>query len=215
MPDSKDYKINKIKILFVDDEPDLSIIVKKFIELYDPLIQVDSIMSPEEALIVFHSYDCIVSDYKLPKMNGIELARKIRETSNIPFILYTGHESEEISSEASKVGVDACITKGFDKSQYKNLKDFEGWIIKDYKLGENPKWSNQHKILLKKEIDNFSDLGTSYKVQLIRGGYIYHCCYIIVETSEAYLWIDFTATQDTYDLNFEKLKELLSKFRTL
>jgi len=36
------------------------------------------------------SFDCIVSDYQMQKIDGIELSRRIKETNNIPFINYTG-----------------------------------------------------------------------------------------------------------------------------
>jgi CheY-like chemotaxis protein len=121
LPYLSDDKINKVRVLFVDDEPDLHIILEKFLELIDPLIQIDSAYSSEDVLKVFNSYDCILADYKLPKMNGIELARKIRETSNIPFILYTGYDSEELSTEALKAGVDACIRKDLGENHYQAL----------------------------------------------------------------------------------------------
>ena len=109
----------------------------------------------------------------------------------------------------------ALIFKAFDKSEHKNIKAFEDWVIADYKMGDTPKWSNSHKMLLKKELDEFDDIGKSYKVQLMWNGSLYHCCYIIIETSNTYLWIDFTATQETYEVNFPKLKEIITKYKTL
>lgn len=109
----------------------------------------------------------------------------------------------------------ALLFKTFAKSDYKSIKDFENWIIADYKMGDTPKWSNSHTLLLKKELDEFKDIGKSYKAQLMRNGYLYHSCYIIIETSNSYLWIDFTATQDTYEVNFPKFKEIMTKYKTL
>ena len=109
----------------------------------------------------------------------------------------------------------ALIFKAFDKSEYKNIKDFENWVIGDYKLGDLPAWSNTHKVLLKKRTQDFKEIGKSYKVQLMWGSQLYHCCYIIVETSNAYLWIDFTATVETYNRNFSRLKDIMSNYKTL
>ena len=36
------------------------------------------------------TFDAIISDFQMPEMNGIALLRKIRPTSDIPFILFTG-----------------------------------------------------------------------------------------------------------------------------
>lgn len=137
----------------------------------------------------------------------IPLWWKIRETPNSRLFGGTFPTINEIEN--------ALIFKAFNKSEYENIKHFENWVIGDYKLGDTPKWSNSHKLLLKKEIEDFNKIGKSYKIQLIWGSKLYYCCYIIVETSNAYLWIDFTATEETYDVNFPKLKNLMSKYKTL
>lgn len=137
----------------------------------------------------------------------IPLWWKIRETPNSSLFGGTFPAIDEIEN--------ALLFKAFDKTKYENINDFKNWVIGDYKMGDKPNWSNSHKILLKKELDEFKNIGESYKVQLMNNGYLYYCCYIIVETSSSYLWIDFTATQETYDINFTKFKEILSNYKTL
>lgn len=65
----------------------------------DPDLQIDSVKTPREALerLGKEEYDCIISDYKMPGMDGIQFAMKVREESNIPFLLYTGQGSEEVA----------------------------------------------------------------------------------------------------------------------
>lgn len=137
----------------------------------------------------------------------IPLWWKIRESRNNNFFGGTFPAINEIEN--------ALIFKAFNKSEYESIKDFENWVIGDYKLGDIPKWSNSHKVLLKKELEEFKEIGKSYKVQLMWGSKIYHSCYIIVETSNTYLWIDFTATEETYDLNFPKFEDIMKKYKTL
>ncbi|RZN82829.1 MAG: hypothetical protein EVB11_07420 [Winogradskyella sp.] len=137
----------------------------------------------------------------------IPLWWKIRETPNASLFGGTFPAINEVEN--------ALLFKAFGKSEYESFKDFKKWVIADYKMGDMPKWSNSHKILLKKELDEFKNIGKSYKVQLMRNGYLYDCCYIIIETSNSYLWIDFTATKETYDLNFAKLKEIIADYKTL
>lgn len=108
----------------------------------------------------------------------------------------------------------ALILKCFNKDAFKNLEDFEEWVIKSYSLGQTPKWSSQHKILVKKEIQDFKELGNAYQTQVLRGTKIYTCCYIITQSTIGYIWIDFTATATTYPKNFDKLKEIISLFKT-
>lgn len=138
---------------------------------------------------------------------NIPLWWKIRETPNGDLFGGTFPPVKGIEN--------ALLLKSFPKEQFQNLDDFENWVIKDYKTGDTPEWSDSHKILLKKQDGEFSKIGKSYFVQLMRGGRLYHCRYIVIETSKTYLWIDFTATQETYDVNFKKLKELMDGFKII
>jgi len=85
-----------IRVLHIDDEPDQLKFAKFFLEKADAGLQVESASSPEEAqhLLQQQSFDCVVSDYVMPGMDGIEFARKVRKKSQVPFILYTGHGRE-------------------------------------------------------------------------------------------------------------------------
>ena len=56
--------------------------------------------------------DLILTDLQMPKMNGLELVRKVHELKlNIPVILTTGRGSEEIAAEALKAGAAGYIPK--------------------------------------------------------------------------------------------------------
>jgi len=57
----------------------------------------------------------------MSRLNGLELARKIRENSDIPIILYTGQGSEEVAEQAFKVGVDDYLRKEVHPAHYKIL----------------------------------------------------------------------------------------------
>jgi YesN/AraC family two-component response regulator len=60
--------------------------------------------------------DLIVSDLKMPEMNGIKLCEKIKndkKTSHIPFLLLTASQTEASKKEAFQSGADAYITKPF------------------------------------------------------------------------------------------------------
>jgi signal transduction histidine kinase/FixJ family two-component response regulator len=112
-----------VRVLHLDDEEDHLTLTKMFLEREDPSIQVTSASSPIEALNLIQSqdFDCIISDYRMPKINGIEFAKIVKETTSTPFIIYTGHGSEEIAEAAFSAGVDDYIRKEFDPSHYKVL----------------------------------------------------------------------------------------------
>ena len=109
----------------------------------------------------------------------------------------------------------ALLFKAFEKEQFKTLKNFESWVISGYKSGDTPKWSEDHKVLFKKDLQEFTSIGKAFKVQLKADDTFYNCCYIIVETSQSYLWIDLTATRETYDANFKMLEKIMLHFKAL
>ena len=101
-----------IRVLHIDDDDNVQMFLKVFVE-GDSNIKVTSIQSAEEAiqLVQTGAFDCLVSDYDMPGMDGITLAGKIREISNIPIIIYTGRGSEEIAEKAFAAGIDDYIRK--------------------------------------------------------------------------------------------------------
>ena len=114
---------SKIRVLHVDDEATHLDYAKAFLEMADEDLAIESVASPEDALERLESvtYDCIVSDFQMPGLDGIELARRIRETSDIPFIIYTGRGSEEVAEAAFTVGIDDYIRKEVNPSHYQVL----------------------------------------------------------------------------------------------
>ncbi len=112
-----------IRVLHVDDEQGSLKFTKSFVEVSDMGIQIESVATPEAALrrLKEENFDCIVSDYEMPSLNGIELARKIREFSDIPIIIYTGRGSEEVAEAAFAVGIDDYIRKELAPSHYQVL----------------------------------------------------------------------------------------------
>jgi CheY-like chemotaxis protein len=112
---------NIIHVLFIDDEKNDAELVH--LNLDNASLKVTTTSTPSEALelLAHQSFDCVVSDYKMPGMSGIELCREIRKTSNIPFIIYTGWESEKVAKAALAAGVDYYIRKQENLAHYQNL----------------------------------------------------------------------------------------------
>ena len=112
-----------ISVLYVDDEEMLLDIGKLFLERPGDC-SVDIAVSARQGIerMAKKTYDAIVSDYQMPGMDGIEFLKKIRATSNIPFILFTGKGREEVVIEAINCGADFYLQKGGDpKSQFAEL----------------------------------------------------------------------------------------------
>jgi DNA-binding response OmpR family regulator len=72
----------KLRILAVDDEPDLTMLCRMSLEHYG--FEVDTFNDPQEALSKYKpgSYDLVILDIKMPKMDGFELYHKIKKKDN-------------------------------------------------------------------------------------------------------------------------------------
>lgn len=105
-----------IKVLHVDDEPSLLKIAKQCLEMQGPF-QVDTASSVEEALekLKKETYDAVISDYKMPSKDGLELLKELRQGgNNIPFVMFTGKGREEVAIKALNFGADQYINKTGD-----------------------------------------------------------------------------------------------------
>jgi DNA-binding response OmpR family regulator len=114
-----------IHVLHVDDEEDQLFISKRFLNKVDPSLILEQSLQPENALkkLQEEQFDCVVTDYKMPGMDGIELASRIRESSGIPIIMYTGRGSEEVAEKAFNIGVNDYIRKEMDPTHFKVLAE--------------------------------------------------------------------------------------------
>src|SRR4030042_6369694 len=108
------YKEKTIRVLHVDDDAGFLAVAKQCLEEQSQF-QVDTALSAKEALkkLKRSEYDVIVSDYKMPGKNGLELLKELRQEGNdIPFILFTCKGKEEIAIDALNSGVHRYIEKG-------------------------------------------------------------------------------------------------------
>ena len=104
-----------IRVLHVDDKYRWSKLVQKYLEKIDDDITVRGEQNPETALdrLAAESIDCVISDYEMPRLDGIEFLRRVRsDYPNLPFVLFTGGGSEELASEATTAGATAYVKKG-------------------------------------------------------------------------------------------------------
>lgn len=115
--------MDSIRLLHIDDEEVTLLITRKFLKKLDKNLNVTSMTSPKEAInaLAENRYDCIISDYAMNDLNGIELARRVKNFLNVPFILYTGKGSEEVAQQAFRSGIDDYVRKDFEPSHYEVL----------------------------------------------------------------------------------------------
>jgi two-component system chemotaxis response regulator CheY len=71
-----------------------------------------------------HSVDLIVTDYQMPKVNGLELIKGLKRqvnTASIPIIFYSGQLSHELKLQANQAGSHAVIEKPFPLQEFLDL----------------------------------------------------------------------------------------------
>lgn len=103
------------KVLLVEDVDTLRDVLKSILQSSG--YEVDAFADAESALesMKRNDYICILSDFKLPGMNGLQLLQKIRELSRTtPFVIMTAYGSIEIAVEALKSGANDFLSKPFE-----------------------------------------------------------------------------------------------------
>ncbi len=109
---------NMPQILLVDDDVALLQALPQALSLKMDNVQVDTCDSAFEALeqIQEHEYDAIVSDIKMPGMDGLALLEKIQELQpETPTLLITGHGEHDLAIRALRGGAYDFIQKPIDR----------------------------------------------------------------------------------------------------
>ena len=132
-------------ILLIEDEEKIA----RFMELelkyegFDVAIASDG----EEGYKKFSNekFDLIILDLMLPKLNGLEICKKIKKTSDIPIIMVTAKSDVADIVNGFEIGADDYLTKPFNMEELiarikrflKNKKDLNIIIVNDLTLNEN------------------------------------------------------------------------------
>ncbi|WP_276250098.1 response regulator [Haloarcula rara] len=114
-----------IDVLLVDEDRDVLEIVQTFLEQEDDL-DVTSEGDPETALELALSggYDVVVSDYKMPRLDGLELCGELRDRDrSLPFLLFSAREPDDVRPAAEEAGVTGFVQKGTGTEQYAELAE--------------------------------------------------------------------------------------------
>jgi PAS domain S-box-containing protein len=111
----KALKVEQVThILHVDDDISNLEISKQILTCIDKNFEIDQATSVDEALkkIATTHYNAIISDYEMPKKNGLQFLKELRQQGNdIPFVIFTGKGKEEIAIKALNLGADGYYNK--------------------------------------------------------------------------------------------------------
>ncbi|WP_265108554.1 response regulator [Halosolutus halophilus] len=119
--ETHDRSGDEIMVLLVDDEPGLPETIGAYIERENDDVEVTTAASALEAVSTLEdeSFDCIVSDYDMPAISGLDFLKAVREEDpTLPFIVFTAKGSERVAGEAIATGVTDYVQKGPDSEQF-------------------------------------------------------------------------------------------------
>ena len=99
------------KILLVDDNPDGLLVRRQLLEELG--LEVETALNGEEGLEKFASgrFDVVVTDYRMPRMDGIEMIRRIRARDAAARIILLSGFVEPLGLNESNTGADVVIAK--------------------------------------------------------------------------------------------------------
>lgn len=106
--------MDKLKILVVDDEDRMRKLISDFLKIKE--FTVVEAANGEEAIDIFFSdkdISLVILDVMMPKMDGWEVLKSIREHSKVPVIMLTARSEEQDELKGFEYGADEYISKPF------------------------------------------------------------------------------------------------------
>jgi len=165
---TEDSEKGKYKILAIDDERDILELLKLHLERSNEALEVETAQSSEKALelIEENSYDAILADYKMPKMDGLDLLKEVRSRGiGTLYYLFTGKGGEKTSQDALKLGANGYFIK--TQNPTKRITKIGNILLKNIKRRKEEKkfliawiiaWKGETTKELKKSLRELSDL---------------------------------------------------------
>ena len=156
------------KVLIVDDESTGRTILAKIIQQAEDDVSVDSFDNPLEALdwLDYNHPDLIITDYRMPDMNGIELIKQIRSKSacqDIPIMMITVVSEKSVRYDALDAGATAFLTRPIDQiecrtscrnllklhEQQSIIQDRADWLARQVEVATQQIVSRERETLLR------------------------------------------------------------------
>ena len=167
-----------MRILLAEDEHDLNLIITQ--KLTSDGYSVDSCFDGEAAMdyLSCADYDAVILDIMMPKMDGLEMCRKIREKHNVPIIMVSAKTQELDKIVGLTTGADDYVTKPFNplelmarvKSQLRRYRDLNP--ANEKKEAEDSTIRLNHVTIIKETHQVFVD-GESIKLTPIEFDILY------------------------------------------
>src|SRR5947209_10291229 len=111
-----DYE-RSARVLVVEDDDAIAQVLQRSLRLegYDVKLAADGVIALEEA----HAFlpDLVILDLGLPRMDGIEVAKRLRESDDVPVLVLTARDAVEARVEGLDAGADDYLVKPFERQE--------------------------------------------------------------------------------------------------
>lgn len=140
-------------VLIIDDQSTGRVILENVIQQISDTLSITALSHPLEALnwLDNHHPDLIITDYRMPEMNGVEFIKAVRQKApchNIPIMMITVVSEKEVRYEALDAGVTAFLTRPIDQiecrtscrnllqmyEQHLIIQDRADWLARQVKI---------------------------------------------------------------------------------
>lgn len=133
--------LKQITLLYVEDDESVRTVFERVLKnkVKNLYIAVDG----QDGYEKYCEYkpDIILTDIKMPKQNGIEMSRKIKEINkNVPIIIMSAHSEAGYLLESIELGVDAYLLKPIDRTKLLTMLDANAKVV----LFEKEKEKSEH-----------------------------------------------------------------------
>ncbi len=174
----------KKHVLIIDDQTTGRTILEKVIQQIADNLDVHAFGSPTEALswIDQHDPDLIITDYRMPEMNGVEFIREVRtrpHCENVPLMMITVVSEKEVRYEALEAGATAFLTRPIDQiecrtscrnllkmhEQHLIIQDRADWLARQVELATDQITQREKETILRlARAGEYRDEGTGNHV---------------------------------------------------
>lgn len=111
----KEEEVLTRKILIVDDDYYFRVALQKALEQSAHQATCAENAKHAQQLLLLHEYEMVITDIRMPEMNGIELLKWVKANRSMPVILMTGFSEAAETQEAESLGADGFLAKPFKK----------------------------------------------------------------------------------------------------
>lgn len=156
-------------LLVVDDDPDCGELVSRAVNRHEGPFTVTQVRDGQSCLDMLdrQPYALVLLDYGLPRMNGLEVLRRIREAGlAVPVVMATGQGDERIAVEAMKLGAADYVVKS--GRYFTTLPTVLAKVLRQHALAAENAWLSEEAARQQQQLAQIFD-STSDGIILVAG----------------------------------------------